>query len=1189
MDRRGLGLLCLLLLYAVCTLAVDPFTIKDEDSFREFQERVNSGKVPVDVVLACDLDLSAFDFTKPIGKETVNATACKAYSGTFDGQGHTIKGINMTGEENIGLFCEISDATVVNLFLEASELVGNTVGTLAGKASKGLTLKNVHSSGNVLCETDAGGLVGVVAVSNLHVENCSNSATVTSAAPDIKSYYERYWSTAGGLFGTAEIDGNATVVNCWNEGFVNGEVSNYGEAYVGGLIGLLTTNGETSESLVSFTNCTNANKTECAKVEICLIGGIIGYAHTSGNKTFLAFEHVTSTESIETSEFTNNYLGGTIGSLEVKNDTFVTFTNCHSLATVFAHDGLTEEGGDESGMDESGMEESGMEEREWEEKSGEEGGSESEGTTISSESSCGGFIGSILTESSFDIHFESCVFNGSVIATNAEKGYTGGFVGSLDGFSLPETYISFVNNTSDGVIDVANLTLESASGGFVGTLYADYGKGASVAFSHCTNRAQIQVAGTDMTHISGGFVAEMRSENSTLNLSITECVNRGDLLFNDQGTSGEFYMGGFIGEYWSCNHSNIVMKGDINYGQINSGDNDVTVRAGGLVASIGFDSINKTCTVVSTNCINYGNIIFESFVTGGYGCGLFGFNNDKDCKIEPITNCLNYGDIFATNSLASGLVVCENCDGISVVNSVNKGQINGLDTYGIIEKTGLANNVANLVTVLDEDGSFGKQLWQSAKEWHNSFTVRTINKSESGVVYVIKNEEGVYETENGEDLATLMTNEAILKQYSTGWNSNMDFEPFIQVHFSSFQKTVFFKNDSKASESPLPDWVNKFRFVTKDGETVFNTSMVINKDWEFVAWCKVNLSAFGNESTRHVEYGSLMKSVDEFSEYLNDEYFILDRNNNSIVYRGDDRIEDNINLIVAYNCRGIKESEKCKGIEECHWKNGECFEKEERNGLSGGAIAGIVIGVLIVVSAVVGLLILFMMKKKNEKTDKDIEVELAKTCVIGGNDGMNKMEYNDMMMATGMFQTNGLMAYKKSETITLLINQKETTLTLKELIGSGSFAKVWKAEAIDGSTYAVKKVETRKTEAVKGAEEEAEMMERLDSKYIAKVYGCLETDKCLFTVMEFFELGSLDTVLQRNGLSPELRIPILLEIAHGMEYLHGQGIIHRDLKPGNVLVKSLDLSTTSTTPMCKFVSFFTFHHLSLFHFMVLIC
>ena len=149
---------------------------------------------------------------------------------------------------------------------------------------------------------------------------------------------------------------------------------------------------------------------------------------------------MTSTESIETSEFTNNYLGGTIGSLEVKNDTFVTFTNCHSLATVFAHDGLTEEGGDESGM----------EEREWEEKSGEEGGSESEGTTISSESSCGGFIGSILTESSFDIHFESCAFNGSVIATNAEKGYTGGFVGSLDGFSLPETYISFVNNTSDG-------------------------------------------------------------------------------------------------------------------------------------------------------------------------------------------------------------------------------------------------------------------------------------------------------------------------------------------------------------------------------------------------------------------------------------------------------------------------------------------------------------------------------------------------------------------------------------------------------------------------------------------------------------------------------------------------------------------------------------------------------------------
>ena len=157
--------------------------------------------------------------------------------------------------------------------------------------------------------------------------------------------------------------------------------------------------------------------------------------------------------------------------------------------------------------------------------------------------------------------------------------------------------------------------------------------------------------------------------------------------------------------------------------------------------------------------------------------------------------------------------------------------------------------------------------------------------------------------------------------------------------------------------------------------------------------------------------------------------------------------------------------------------------------------------------------------------------------------------------------------------IVLRMKGKEERIRLKEEIGSGAYGRVWSGIGIDGSMYGVKVVESENCEAMKKAKEEAEMMERLDNKYIAKVYGCLETEKCLYTVMELFEMGSLDTVLQKNGLRPELRIPILLEIGLGMEYLHGQGIIHRDLKPGNVLVKTLD---PSSSPMCKFVLFFSF-------------
>ena len=122
--------------------------------------------------------------------------------------------------------------------------------------------------------------------------------------------------------------------------------------------------------------------------------------------------------------------------------------------------------------------------------------------------------------------------------------------------------------------------------------------------------------------------------------------------------------------------------------------------------------------------------------------------------------------------------------------------------------------------------------------------------------------------------------------------------------------------------------------------------------------------------------------------------------------------------------------------------------------------------------------------------------------------------------------------------------------------------------------FAVKVVDGRTSVSAEEAQKEAMMMEQLDTQFVVAVYGCGYTDRSMAIAMEYFAMGSLQNVLQEDKLPSNGRVPMLLDIAKAMAYLHSQNIIHRDLKPGNVLVCSID---PQNHPMAKFVSF-SFHH-----------
>ena len=59
-----------------------------------------------------------------------------------------------------------------------------------------------------------------------------------------------------------------------------------------------------------------------------------------------------------------------------------------------------------------------------------------------------------------------------------------------------------------------------------------------------------------------------------------------------------------------------------------------------------------------------------------------------------------------------------------------------------------------------------------------------------------------------------------------------------------------------------------------------------------------------------------------------------------------------------------------------------------------------------------------------------------------------------------------------------------------------------------------------------------------------------------YLITEYMNNGSLFDLLRKNpqALTPTLRSVIALEVARGLEYLHGKGVIHRDLKSLNILM-----------------------------------
>ena len=228
------------------------YTVTSVDGLINVAELVNGGKTDINITLDKDIDLTGKGWT-PIGTNYENR-----YKGTFDGRGHTIKGLTVTtNDQFVGLFGYLDRAgTVKNVVMEDIQITSNHVlmsGNTGGVVGYSWgTIENCSVSGSVSGTNCVGGVVGSQKVGS--IIGCSSSAIVKGtryvggvagekwgtmtacyATGNVTLEFGSHNNLSGG--GVVGLSGGNRVLACYAIGNVTSTGSSTGNVHIGGLLG----------------------------------------------------------------------------------------------------------------------------------------------------------------------------------------------------------------------------------------------------------------------------------------------------------------------------------------------------------------------------------------------------------------------------------------------------------------------------------------------------------------------------------------------------------------------------------------------------------------------------------------------------------------------------------------------------------------------------------------------------------------------------------------------------------------------------------------------------------------------------------------------------------------------------------------------------------------------------------------
>lgn len=673
--------------------------------FDKNAKMIDSAKLLADITI--NEDVSGSDATSQKYKWTPIGTDSSKYTGTFDGNGHTISGlyINSTAA-NTGMFGRIGSSAVVKNLTLADSVIRSTknyTGAITGYIDDAASVTNCHTKNSVQVTAAkfTGGIVGYQDDTST-LTRCSNAAEVTGA------------NNVGGISGYNWSKSSASLTDSYNRGSVSG--SNL----VGGICAQIYNGGTVSDvyNLGTVQATGTAGTPTAGGITGVFRWGTIKSAYNAGIVKATAkggvagrLEASNSSRTVQNVFYSDEYEAvGNLNGCTIQNGTATAKTSdeLKALTSEDLGDGFAADtNGINSGYPvlawQNGTVKSDDPEKDdngWQGEAAKDAPQQKDGVyQIGTPAELAWFAEKAKQDSTdlkavltADLDLNNTVWTG-IGGQTADTG----FAGTLDGAG--HTIKNLYLKNGKGLIPynkgtVKNLTLAGILKG-----------GDETAALTGTNAGTLEEITSNVTVTGGNKIAGIAG-NNTKDGVIKDCHNTG-------AVTGESYAAGIVA---------------YNEGSVSGCSNTAVITArstfAGGIAAANTNAVKSEAANVSKSA-NSGHVIVSSSAERAYAGGVVGWNN------ASVSSLYNTGNVVSRGGYVGGCLGC-NTTGSTAKSLYNLGDIAG--SYADTE-TGEVFNVGGVIG----GGTAGTDCWYLSSLAIADADSSSANKADAGT---IKNKAG---------------------------------------------------------------------------------------------------------------------------------------------------------------------------------------------------------------------------------------------------------------------------------------------------------------------------------------------------------------------------------------------------------------------------------------------------------------